>query len=203
MLHVPPKSWDRSAQTLHQLVPMTCNAARASRPGLAVGILRVLCNGMCTAQLFHIDGQEQRCRVGCHDEPDSLSHYNECPFLYNFVTAAWRNAAILPRRGHLFHDLITHIFLRSLQYGIVAMGIMDALVYAHNNHTRNLDNPGNFGDYMEGRIRLMTAITPTYARAYQCLCLAGRPPCCSSSEVSLASCQSQMPQSTQLSNHNA
>ena len=32
-----------------QLVPMMRDAARAS-PGLAVGILRVLCNGMCMAQ---------------------------------------------------------------------------------------------------------------------------------------------------------
>ena len=62
-----------------QILPITCNAARDSRPELAVGILRVLCNGVCTAQRFHIDGEEKRCRVGCHDEPDSLSHYNECP----------------------------------------------------------------------------------------------------------------------------
>ena len=48
---------------------MICNAARASRPGLAVGILRVLCNGMCTAQRFHMDTKEQRCGVGCLDEP--------------------------------------------------------------------------------------------------------------------------------------
>ena len=34
-------------QTPH--LPLICHAARASRPGLAVGILRVLCNGMCTA----------------------------------------------------------------------------------------------------------------------------------------------------------
>ena len=39
-------------------------------------------------------------RVGCQDEPDSLSHYNEFPLLYNFVTAARQNAAILPRTRH-------------------------------------------------------------------------------------------------------
>ena len=32
----------------------------------------------------------------------------------------------------------------------------------------------NFEDCMEGRIRLLTAITPTYAHAHQSLCLAGR-----------------------------
>ena len=108
-----------------KILPMImCNAARASRRGLAVGILRVLCNGMCTARRFHKDVEEQRCGAGCHCEPDSLclSHYNECPSLYNFVTTAWRNAAILPRGGHPFHDLITQIFLRSLQNGIVVTG---------------------------------------------------------------------------------
>ena len=86
------------------LIPMICNAARASRPGLAVGILRVLCNDMCTAHRFHTDDEEQRCRVGCPDEPHSLSHHNECPLLYNLVIAAWRTAAVRPRRDHLFHD---------------------------------------------------------------------------------------------------
>ena len=36
----------------------------ASRPGLAVGMLRVLCDGTCTAQRFHNDEQEHTCHVG-------------------------------------------------------------------------------------------------------------------------------------------
>ena len=52
---------------------MICNAARATRPGLAAGMLRVLCNGMSAVQRFHMDGEEQRCRAGCQDEPDSLT----------------------------------------------------------------------------------------------------------------------------------
>ena len=43
------------------------------------------------------------------------------------------------------------------------MGIVDAFVYAHNHHRRNVDNPRNFRDCMEGRIRFMTAITPPFA----------------------------------------
>ena len=127
-----------------QILPMMCNAARASRPGLAVGILPVLCNGMCTAQRFRMDGEEQRCRAGCRDEPGSLSHHNDCPLLHNFVIAAWRNAEVRPRRGHLFHDLITQILQRSLQDGIVVMGVIDAFVNAHNHQLRNWHNPGNF-----------------------------------------------------------
>ena len=136
-----------------QILPQMCHASRASRPWLAVGVLRVLCNGMCSAQRFHMEGEEQRCRAGCQDEPDSLSlsHYNECLLLYNFFTSVWRLAALQPRRGHLLHDLVTQIFLRSLQYGIVVMGIIDDFVYSHH-HRRNVDNPWNFGECMEGRI---------------------------------------------------
>ena len=58
--------------------------SRASRPGLTVGVLRLLCNGFCTAQRFHTEKHDHTCRVGCPGEPDtlSLSHYNECPRLY-------------------------------------------------------------------------------------------------------------------------
>ena len=34
-----------------------------------------------------------------------------------------------------------------------------------------MDNPGNFGDCMKGRIRFMTAITPACAHAYRSICL--------------------------------
>ena len=151
-----------------------CNAARASRPRVAVGILRILCNGMCTAQRFHMYGEEQRCRAGCRDEPDSLSHNNECPFLYNFVTVAWRNAAVLPRGGHLFHDLITQIFLRSLQHGIVGMGVIDTLSTPTTITAVIWKIQGTSEIAWKGEFRLLTAITPTYAHAYQSICLAGR-----------------------------
>ena len=59
--------------------------SRATRPGLTVGFLRILCNGLCTAQTFHTEEYEQMCRVGSPNEPDSLSHYNECPLLYDML----------------------------------------------------------------------------------------------------------------------
>ena len=48
-------------------------ASRASRPRLTVGFLRILCNGLCTAQRFHVGREAQMCRIGCPDEPDSLA----------------------------------------------------------------------------------------------------------------------------------
>ena len=64
----------------------------------------------------------------------------------------------------LLHDLITNVFLQSLQYGILVMGFIDAFVYAHLQHRSNIGNSG-------GRIRFMTAITPSCAHAYQATCL--------------------------------
>ena len=51
------------------------------------------------------------------------------------------------------------------------MGFLDAFVYGHHQHRRSIENLGNFGDCMKGRILFMTAITPAYAQAYQATCL--------------------------------
>ena len=151
---------------------------------------------------FTLREMKKMCRVGCPDEPDSLSHYNECLLLHNCFASVWRHATILPRRGHLFHDLITQIFPRSLQYGIVVMGFIDAFVYAHLQHRRNIDNPVNSGDCMKGRIRFMTAITPSYAHAYQLICLTGHIPAALHSNVRLPAAKARYPQSSPRSHHN-
>ena len=56
------------------------------------------------------------------------------------------------------------------------MGVIDAFFHAHNHHRRNMDNPGNFGDCMKGRICFMTAIALAFVHAYQLPCLAERLP---------------------------
>ena len=74
--------------------------SRASRPGLLVGFLRILCNGLCAAQRFHTEEHDHMCCVGNPNEPDSLTHYNECPKLYNIFTSFWRHATVLPQKNH-------------------------------------------------------------------------------------------------------
>ena len=64
--------------------------SRASRPGSLVGFLHILCNGLCTAQRFHTEEHEHTCRVGCPNEHDSLTHYNECPKLCNILVSLCR-----------------------------------------------------------------------------------------------------------------
>ena len=39
-----------------QSLPQMCHASRVSRPGLTVGFQRIFCNGLRTAQRFHIEG---------------------------------------------------------------------------------------------------------------------------------------------------
>ena len=102
----------------------------------------------------------------------ALSHYNEWPRLYTIFLSFWRHASILPQRNHFLHDLITRVFLQSLQYGIVVLGFLDAFVHAHHKHRLYSANAGNFGDCMKGRVHFMTAITPACAHAYQATCLA-------------------------------
>ena len=97
------------------------------------------------------------------------------------------------------HDLITRDLLRSLQYGIVVLGLLDAFVYAHHKHRQGVENPGNFGDCMKGRIRFMTAITPAYAHAYQTTCLARHLPAVPHQNVRDAQTQSQISLSSQCS----
>ena len=168
-------------------------ASRASRLGLTVAILRILCNGLCTAQRFYVEGVEQRCRVGCLDESDSLSHYSESPLLYHCFTSVWRHATIFPRRGHLFHDLIIQNFLRSLQYGIVVMGVLDAFVHARNHHRRNIDNPGNLGAWLRRENSFYDCNHSAYAHAYQFICVAGHIPAALPSKFRLPVAKARYP----------
>ena len=65
-----PISRHRVAGILHHMK----SVSRASRPGSLVGFLRILCNGLCTAQRFHTEELDHTCRIGCSNEPDSLTH---------------------------------------------------------------------------------------------------------------------------------
>ena len=163
---------------VEQILPMIRKAARAFCLRLAVGILWLLCNGTCTTKRLHVDNEEQTLRAGCPDEPDCLSHYNKCSLLSLslILDRIWSNAWIRLRGNLLFHDLVTQILRGSLQHGIVVVWIYccDPFVHAHNYHWHSMDNQVIFEDCIEGRIRFLTAITPSYAHAHQAFCLTGR-----------------------------
>ena len=65
-----------SRHRIVDILPHMKRVSRASRPGLLVGFVRILCNGLCTAQRFHTVENDHTCRIGCPDEPDSLTHHN-------------------------------------------------------------------------------------------------------------------------------
>ena len=77
-----PISRYRIAHILLHMKLVSC----ASRTGLTVGVLRILCNGLCTGQRFHAEEHDRTCRIGCPNEPDSPSHHNECVRLYGIFT---------------------------------------------------------------------------------------------------------------------
>ena len=62
-----PISRHRVADILHHMK----SVSRASRPGLLVGFLRILCDVLYTAQRFHTEEHDHTCRIGCPNEPDS------------------------------------------------------------------------------------------------------------------------------------
>ena len=96
-----------SRHRIADILPHMKRVSRAFRPGLLVGFLRILCNGLCTARRFHTAENDHTCRIGCPDEPVSLTHYNMFPRLYNIFLSFWRLATILPPRNCLLHDLIS------------------------------------------------------------------------------------------------
>ena len=62
-----------SRYRIAEILPHMKLASRASRLGLTVGFLGILCNRLCMAERLHTEGDEQTCRVGCPNERDSLS----------------------------------------------------------------------------------------------------------------------------------
>ena len=77
--------------------------------------------------------------------------------------------------GMVLHDLFARRTCRCDQHCILAFGLIDAFVHAHNHHRHNRNDPGHLEDCMQGRIRLMTAVAPTYTHTFQTLCYNSRP----------------------------
>ena len=123
-----------------EILPHIELVSRAARPGLTVGFLRLFCNVLRTTQISFTRKERNK-----YVELDGRMH----PTLSHTTTSVPCCTICLPpyggivRRGHRLHDLITQVFFRCLQYGIVVMGVIDAFDYALNHHRRNFENPGN------------------------------------------------------------
>ena len=97
-----------SRHRIAQILPAIHCGSRATRPGMAVGIIRMLYNGLCTSRCFFFEDDDQNGRSGCQDQQDGLRHHNQCPRLAAIFTNFWKYTSI--RLGHelLLIDLITH-----------------------------------------------------------------------------------------------
>ena len=67
----------------------------------------------------------------------------------------------------LLHDLITQTACLGVQYCILTLGVIHVFVCTHNHHRQHRNDPGNFEDCVQGRIRQMSALTPACAHAAQ------------------------------------
>ena len=55
-----------------------CRVANSYRPGHIVGVLRIICSGVCSAKRFHNERDDQECRMVCLEQPDGVEHSSAC-----------------------------------------------------------------------------------------------------------------------------
>ena len=91
-----PISRYRVADILPHMKLVSC----ASRPELIVGFLRILCNRLFTVQRFHTEEHDHTCRVGCPNEPDSLTHCTTCLLLSGDMLLYCHRETIFPPLDH-------------------------------------------------------------------------------------------------------
>ena len=145
-----------------------CHSAKSCRRGLVGGVLRVICNGICTAR-FHFDQDEQRCRVGCSDEVECTRALQRLP------TTLPTCRILLGSWDAIWHDTIFKMWNRRNRLCILGTGLIDAFVNVSNKHGPYQNNELCFRELMHGRIKMMTRVGPAWSRTHQSLSLGWRP----------------------------
>ena len=113
------------------------------------------------------DDEDQYSWTGYQDGPDCLRDNNECPRRATTCAKFWRFTGVRLRHELILHDLIIQITCRGLQYWIIVLGIIDAVVYAHNHHRQNKKNIGFCLKIAWRRVSVWCALAPAYAHAFQ------------------------------------
>ena len=174
-LHVPPESWDRSADTswnrsYQRFVTLHAHLALDSP------LESFVCYVMACARQ-NDSTLTVKNKLAGWDAPMSQIVFPTTSALSSLTSSLLFGETLGStfEKVNCFTTSSLKPLLRSLQCGIVVNGVIDAFQNAHHYHRHNANNPGNFEDCMKGRIHLLTAITPRYAHAYQSLCRVGRP----------------------------
>ena len=131
-----------SRHRIADILPHMKRVSRASRPGLLVGFLCILCDELCNARRFHTAENDHTCRVGC---PVTLSLL-QCVSQTVEHLFFWGHATKVPQRCFLSHDVISLVFLCGIQYGVVVLGFFDTFIHAHHHHSFESAKAGSFGD---------------------------------------------------------
>ena len=69
-------------------------SANNCSPHIAMSVVRTFSSGWCMLHRMH-ERVRLPCILGCHGEPDTLSHYINCP-VWSLVTRSWQSS---PSRG--------------------------------------------------------------------------------------------------------
>ena len=163
-----------SRHRIAHVLSAICCASRGTCPRLAVGSIRKMCHGFCKLKRFSSTTKAA----------DRVASSNQIVFATTIGVRALR-PFFLPLSGgrqvfacvvtfFCMTWLITQTACLSIQHRMLTLGVIDASVYVHNRHRHNRNDPGNLQIRMQGRIRLMTALTPAYGHAVQTVCLGRR-----------------------------
>ena len=96
---------------------------RALRPGLIVGFLRILCNGSVLHRDFTL---KNMITLAVFDAQMNLSLSHITMSVDSCTTFLLLSGDVLHnchREIIFYHDLVTRVFLQSLRYGIVVLGL--------------------------------------------------------------------------------
>ena len=138
-----------------------CRAANSCKAGLVVGVLRIACDGLCTAVRFHIAEENPGCLLGVHEGLDCSRHYSRCPTLFESLCSLWPGTGESISPTALFNDVLFTNVVRRNRLCILVAGLLDAFVTALNLRRTNRGPGLNFKELM------MTALCPAWARTYQ------------------------------------
>ena len=149
-----------SGHRIKSLMQAFCRTANSCRPGLIVGALRIACTGLCTAARFHDDEVRSVGLAAWHGATVCGS------LLFNHLDSLWPGVTDWIGRSSIFTDLLFTIVVRSDKLCILVAGFLDAFVTAFNLQRIHKGIGLSFGDLMNGRVKMMTALCPAWAHTY-------------------------------------
>ena len=119
-----------------------CHTTNSCRPGLIVGILRVICDCSCTTKRFHSDHDKQECRIGMPwftSLHQSLSRVPKvAPFFRFFFGRRGPEAQTCLRHDGIQHVQALGICTRSQRHCILGGGLVHAFVSAYQTHRASM-----------------------------------------------------------------